>query len=134
MLDILVQKQRNKRAGERFFGKLLKGLQYVPRKIVTDKLRSYGAARTERLSSVSHEQGRRMNNRAQVSHQPTRRRERQMRRFKSMCHVQRFLSSHSPINDLFRLCRHGLKARHCQIFRDKAFAMSREVTYVQSAA
>ncbi len=93
VLDILVQKHRNKRAAKRFFRKLLKGQPYVPRTIVTDKLRSYGAARQELLPSVIHEQGKRMNNRAEVSHQPTRQRERQMRRFKSMRHAQRFLAS-----------------------------------------
>ena len=134
VLDILVQKHRNKRAAKRFFRKLLKGMQYVPRKIVTDKLGSYGAARKELLPAVIHEQGKRMNNRAEVSHQPTRQRERQMRRFKSMRHVQRFLASHGPINNLFRMCRHGLKARHYRIFRDRAFATWREVMYVKSVA
>ena len=134
VLDILAQKHRNKRAAKRFFRKLLKGLRYVPRKIATDKLRSCGAARKELLPGVIHEQGKRINNRAEVSHQPTRQRERQMRRFKSMRHVQRFLSSHSPINNLFRQCRHRLKARHYRIFRDRAFATWREVTYVKSVA
>ncbi|MDJ0888674.1 MAG: IS6 family transposase [Desulfobacterales bacterium] len=87
VLDILVQKRRDKRAAKRFFKKLLKGLRHAPRKIVTDKLKSYGAARKELLPTVIHEQGRRMNNRAEVSHQPTRQRERQMRGFKSMRHV-----------------------------------------------
>lgn len=72
VLDILVQSRRNKRAAKRFFCKLLKGLQYVPRVIVTDKLRSYGAARKEILPGVEHRQHRYLNNRAEVSHQPTR--------------------------------------------------------------
>ena len=133
VLDILVQKHRDKRAAKRFFRKLLKGLRYAPRKIVTDKLRSYGAARKELLPSVIHDQGKRMNNRAEVSHQPTRQRERQMRKFKSMRHAQRFLSVHGPITNLFRLCRHGIKAKHYRIFRDRAFATWREVTCVQKA-
>jgi transposase-like protein len=81
VLDILVQKSRDQRAATRFFRKLLKGLPYVPRLLVTDQLGSYGAAHRELLRSVTHCQGRRLNNRAEVSHQPTRQRERQMRRF-----------------------------------------------------
>ena len=84
VLDILVQKHRDKRAAKRFFRKLLKGLRYAPRRIVTDKLGSYGAARKEILPDVVHDQGKRMNNRAEISHQPTRQRQRQMRRFKSL--------------------------------------------------
>ena len=80
VLDILVQKRRDKRAAKRFFLELLKGLRYVPHVIVTGKLGSYGAARREVLPSVKHVQARWRNNRAEVSHQPTRQRERQMRR------------------------------------------------------
>ncbi len=75
VLDILVQKHRDKRAAKRFFKELRKGLRYAARKIVADKRSSYGAARKELLSSVIHAQGKRMNNRAEVSHQPTRQRE-----------------------------------------------------------
>ena len=71
MLDILVQKRRNKHAALRFFRKLLKGWQYVPHTLVTDKLASYGAARREPISGVPHCQGSQQNNRAEVSHQPT---------------------------------------------------------------
>src|SRR5262247_1264094 len=86
VLDILVQRRRNQCAAKRFFRKLLKGLHYVPRLIVTDQLGSYGAARRELLPSVAHRQDRRLKNRAEVSHQPTRQRERQMKRFKSPRH------------------------------------------------
>lgn len=134
VIDVLVQKQSDKRAAKRFFRQLLKGLRYAPRKIVTDKLRSYGAARKELLPSVIHEQGKWMNNRVEVSRQPTRQRERQKRKFKSMRHTQRFLSVHGPITNLFRLCRHGIKAKHYRIFRDRAFAMWREVMCVQEAS
>ena len=103
VLDILVQKRRDKCAAKRFFRKLLKGLRYCPRKIVTDKLGSYGVARREIMPGVKHVQRKRENNRAEVSHQPTRQRERQMRRFKSRRHAQRFLSAHGPINNLFRI-------------------------------
>ena len=132
VLDILVQKRCNKRAAKRFCIKLLKGLRYVPRVIVTDKLGSYGAARKEGLPSVTHVQGRWCNNRAEGSHQPTRQRERQMRRFKSMRHAQRFLSSHGMINNLFRLCRHGVRSEHYRYLRGKAFAEWRQVTCAQN--
>ena len=81
VLDILVQKHRDKRAAKRFFRKLLKGLCHAPRRIVTDKLRSYGSARKEVLPDVIHDNDKWQNNRAEVSHQPTRQWERQMRRF-----------------------------------------------------
>ncbi|GHO62799.1 IS6 family transposase [Ktedonobacter sp. SOSP1-52] len=83
ILDILVQSRRNKKAAKRFFRKLLKDLQYVPRVIITDKLRSYGAAKRELLPGVEHRQHKGLNNRAENSHQPTRLREKKMRRFKS---------------------------------------------------
>ncbi len=80
VLDILVQSRRNKKAAKRFFRKLLKGLQYVPRVIITDKLRSYSAAKAEILPGVEHRQHKGLNNRAENSHQPTRVREKVMRR------------------------------------------------------
>ncbi len=133
LLDILVQKRRDKRAAKRFFRKLLKGLRYAPRRIVTDKLRSYGAARKEVLPDVIHDDGKWQNNRAENSHQPTRQRERQMRRFKSPGQAQRFLSAHGPINNLFRCGRHLMRAAHYRLFRDRAFDQWREVTCVQNA-
>jgi putative transposase len=78
VLDILVQRQRDKKAVKRCFRKLLQGLTYVPRVIITDKLKSYGAALREILPSVEHRQHRYLNNRAENSHQPTRQRERRM--------------------------------------------------------
>ena len=92
VLDILVQSKRDKRAAKKFFRKLLKKLRYVPRVIITDKLRSYGAAKAEVLPSVEHLQQKYKNNRAENSHRPTRLRERAMGRFKSSGHAQRFLS------------------------------------------
>jgi IS1 family transposase len=83
VLDILVQSRRNKKAAEKFFRKLLKGLQYVPRVMITDKLARYAAAKREIMASVEHRQHKGLNNRAERSHQPTRQRERTMRRFKS---------------------------------------------------
>jgi putative transposase len=88
VLDILVQRRREAKAAKRFFKHLLRGLQYVPRVIVTDKLRSYGAAKREVLPNVEHRQSRYLNNRAENSHRPTRRRERQMQRFKSLRQAQ----------------------------------------------
>ncbi len=118
MLDILVQSRRSARAAKRFFHKLLKGLQYVPRVIVTDKLRSYAAAKREVLPGVERRQSRYLNNRAEVSHQPTRRRERQMQRFKLAHHAQRFLSAHSRIHNHFQLRRHRLTADQHRAARD----------------
>jgi putative transposase len=131
-LDILVQPRRDKRAAKRFFRKLMKGMRYAPRKIVTDKLRSYGAAHREMMPTVIHDQGKRKNNRAEVSHQPTRQQERQMRRFKSGAHAQQFLSVHAFINNLFRVGRHLLKAAHYRHFRERAFSVWSEVTCAQS--
>src|SRR6266850_5883205 len=106
VLDILVQPRRDKAAAKRFFRKLLKGLQYVPRVLITDKLKSYGAAKAEVMPSVEHWQQKYQNNRAQNSHQPTRLREKAMRRFKSAGHAQRFLSAFGLISSHFRVGRH----------------------------
>jgi len=111
LLDILVQSRRNKKAAKRFFRKLRVRLQYVPRVIITDKLKSYGAAKREILPGVEHRQHKRLNNRAENSHQPTRLREKKMRRFKSARHAQRFLSAFSPITGHFQPQRHRLCAR-----------------------
>jgi putative transposase len=96
ILDILVQRRRNKKAAKTFFRKLLKGLTYVPRVIITDQLASYSAAKREVLPSVEHRQHRYLNNRAENSHQPTRQRERRRQRLKSPGHAQRFLSASLP--------------------------------------
>jgi putative transposase len=110
VLDILVQSRRDTVAAKRFFRKLLKGLQYAPRVLITDKLQSYGAAKRELLPEVEHRQHRYLNNRAENSHQPTRERERRMRRFKSPGHAQRFLSVHGALASHFRPGRHRLRA------------------------
>ena len=134
MLDILVQSRRNAKAAKRFFRKLLRGLQYVPRVLVTDKLRSYATAKREILPGVEHRQSRYLNNRAEVSHQPTRRREWQMQRFKSARHAQRFLSTHSRIHYHFQLRRYRLTADQHRAARDVAFRTWREIAGVASAA
>ncbi len=115
VIDILVQSRRDRRAATRFFRKLLTGQGRAPRRLITDKLRSYSAARRTVMPSVVHSTRQYENNRAEVSHQPTRQRERQMRRFKSAAHAQRFLSVHGPVQNLFRVGRHLLRAVHHQV-------------------
>jgi putative transposase len=105
VLEALVQSRRDKKAAKRLLRKLLKKQGRAPRVMVTDKLRSYGAAKKEIMPGVEHRQHKGLNNRAENSHQPTRRRERQMKRFKSARHVQRFVSIHDPIANLFHLRR-----------------------------
>ena len=97
ILDILVQRRRDKKAAKKFFRKLLKGCQYAPWVIITDKLKSYGAAKRELLPGVEHRQLRYLNNRAENSHQPTRQRERRMQGLKSPGQAQRFLAAYGPI-------------------------------------
>ena len=134
VLDILVQSRRNTKAAKRFFRKLLKGLQYVPRVIITDKLKSYAAAKRTILPGVEHRQSRYLNNRAEVSHQPTQRRERQMQHFKSASHAQRFLSVHSRIHNHFQLRRHRRSAVEYRTVRDEAFRTWRDVAGVPAVA
>ena len=134
VLDILVQSRRDASAARKFFRKLLKGLQYVPRVLITDKLASYGAAKRAVLPSVEHRRHKGLNNRAEDSHQPTRERERRMRRFKSPGHAQRFLAAYGPITSHFRPRRHRLTAQDYREQRDQAFAVWREVTGMAAAA
>ncbi len=122
VIDILVQSRRNSRAAERFFLKLLKGQGKVPFRLVTDKLKSYGAALRTIMPSVNHDTERYANNRTEVSHQPARQRERQMRKFKSPRQAQLFLSVHGVVLNLFRLARHRLKAVHHRMLRARSFA------------
>ena len=110
VLDILVQRRHDKQAAKKFFRKLLKGLAYVPRVIITDKLKSYAAAKRELLPGVEHRQHRYLNNRAENSPQPTRQRERRMQGFKSPGHAQQFLSTSGPIVQHFRFHRHRFAA------------------------
>ncbi|WP_201382191.1 IS6 family transposase [Ktedonobacter sp. SOSP1-52] len=128
VLDILVQSRRNKKAAKKFFRKLLKGLEYVPRVIITDKLASYAVAKKETMPSVEHRQHKGLNNRAENSHQPTRQRERTMRRFKSPGHAQRFLSAFGPISDHFRPRRHRLKASAYRALMQERFEVWNGVT------
>lgn len=134
VLDILVQSRRDKKAAKRFFRKLLKGLQYLPRVIVTDQLRSYSAAKAEILPSVEHLRGKEQNNRAENSHQPTRLREKVMRRFKSAGHAQRFLSAFGVLTSHFRPGRHLYSAGGYREVMKLRFAAWAEVSCVQVAA
>jgi putative transposase len=133
VLDILVQERRSAKAAKRFFKRLLKGLQYVPRVIVTDKLRSYGAAHSQLLPNVEHRQSRYLNNRAENSHRPTRRRERQMQRFKSSEQAQSFLFAHGFIHGHFHPRRHLMTATNYRAIRSEAFSVWKQETCAQCA-
>jgi len=128
VIDILVQSRRDRRAAARFFRKLLKGQGREPRRLITDKLRSYAAAHRAVIPSVVHSTRQYENNRAEVSHQPTRQRERQMRRFTSGAHAQRFLSVHGLVQNLFRVGRHLLRAAHHRLLRTRSFRVWETVT------
>ena len=121
LIDILVQSRRDRRAATRFFRKLLKGQGQAPRRLITDKLRSYSAAHRTVMPSVVHSTKQYENNRAEVSHQSTRQRERQMRHFTSAAHAQRFLSVHGLVQNLFRVGRHLLRAVHHRSLRTRSF-------------
>ena len=133
VLDILVQGRRNAAAARRFFKRLLSGLKYKPKRIITDGLKSYGVAHREIMPDVRHRTSRYLNNRAENSHRPTRRRERQMQRFKSRCQSQCFLSSHSMIYGHFRPRRHLMTAVGYHRARAKAFRIWRQETCAQMA-
>lgn len=128
VIDILVQSRRNRRAAIRFFRKLLKREGRVPRRLVTDKLRSYPAAHRAVMPSVIHSIDPYANNRAEVSHQATRQRERQMRHFKSAAQLQRFASVHGVVQNLFRVGRHMLRSAHHRQLGARAFVEWHTVT------
>ncbi|WP_371101158.1 IS6 family transposase [Streptomyces sp. PU_AKi4] len=126
--DILVHNRRDKAAAKRFFGKLMKATQSVPRVIVTDKPRSYGAAHREAMPSVEHRCHKGLNNRAENSHQPTRQRERAMKSFPSVGGAQRFLSASSGISPHFRPRRHLMTASDYRAEMTARFAIKEQVT------
>jgi putative transposase len=134
VLDILVTSRRDAKAATRFFRKLLKGLKYVPRVLVTDKLASYGVAHRRLIPGVEHRRSKYLNNRAENSHQPTRARERAMRKFTSPGHAQRFLSAFSGISSHFRPRRHRLSAQEYRREMDTQFTTWNEVTGTATAA
>jgi putative transposase len=127
VLDVLVQARRNKRAALKLMRKLLKKYGFIPNKLVTDDLRSYAAAVHDLGLSNRHERGRWHNNRAENSHQPTRRRERKMQGFKSAGSAQRFLSIHAATYNIFNVQRHLTSARTHRAFRASAMQTWREV-------
>ena len=125
---MFLQARRDGAAAKRFFRRLLKNHHGEPRKIVTDKLRSYGVAHRELIPEALHDTARYANNRAELSHQPTRVRERGMRRFKSTRQAQRFLGVHAAVYNLFNLGRHLVSASQYRDLRQGAFASWYSVT------
>jgi len=120
VLDVLVQSRRDSRAALRLMRKLLRKQGCVPKLLVTDKLRSYGSALRQLQLTCPHEQGLRKNNRAENSHQPVRRRERKIQRFKSAGSAQRFLSMHAAVHNTFNLERHLVSRSTLRIVRAEA--------------
>ena len=120
VLDLLVQSRRDKKAALRLMRKLLRKHGLVPNVLVTDKLRSYGAARRDLGLSAQHQQGLRQNNRAENSHQPDRRRERKMQGFQSPGSAQRFLSIHAAVQNTFNLQRQLVSRRTLRLLRVEA--------------
>ena len=127
VLDALLQSRRNKRAALRLMRKLLKGQRTTPRVMVTDKLRSYSAAKVGLMPGVEHRSHKGLNNRAENSHLPVRRRERRMMRFKSARQCQRFVSTHGQIANLFLLHRKHLTAADHRKLRAHAISIWREI-------
>jgi putative transposase len=121
VVDILVQARRDRAAAELFFRHLIKKTNIVPHTVITDRLRSYSAALPRVLPRVRHKRGHWLNNRAENSHQPTRERERRMRRFKSRRQAQQFLSVHATVSSHFRPRRHRLTAARYRAVRRQCF-------------
>ncbi len=136
MLDVLVQRRRDRHAAKRLLRKLLKRQGRPPRVLITDKLGSYTVAKQALMPGVEHRRHKRLNNRAEAenSHQPTRRRERQMKRFKSPGQAQRFLSAHDQIANLFHLRRDHLSASEYRAARARAFDTWADISGVAAAA
>ncbi len=129
VLDVLVQRRRDTRAAERLMKRLLKSAIIPPRVMITDKLRSYGAARAKMGLRVEHRQHKGLNNRAENSHQPTRRRERIMKRFKSARQAQRFLTVHDQVANLFHIpYPESVRAEFRSASRERAFAVRSEIS------
>ena len=121
MVDVYLQARRDGAAAKRIFRRLVRSHGGDPRKIVTDKLRSYPVAHREVMSEVIHETDRYANNRAEQSHEATRVRERAMRKFKSIRQAQRFVNAHAAVQNLFNLGRHLVRAEHYRNLRTTAF-------------
>jgi putative transposase len=121
VVDVFLQKRRDGKAAKRFFKRFLNKHKGEPRKIVTDKLRSYGVAHRELIPETIHDTSQYANNRCELSHEPTRVRERGMRKFKSMEQAQRFLNVHAAVYNLFNLGSHLVSAENYRFFRQRAF-------------
>lgn len=121
IVDVFLQSKRDGATAKRFFRRLLRSNAGEPRKIVTDKLRSYGVAHRELISDTIHISDRYANNRAEQSHEPTRVRERGMRRFKSIAQAQKFVTTHASVSNLFNLGRHKVSAEQYRNLREDAF-------------
>ncbi len=121
-VDVFLQKRRDGKVAKRFFKRLLRKHKGDPRKIVTDKLRSYGVAHRELMPETIQDTSQYANNRCELSHEPTRVRERGMRKFKSMKQAQRFFGVHAAVYNLFNLGRHLISAENYRYFRLRAFA------------
>src|SRR3712207_1796873 len=134
VLDVLVQRRRDKRAAKRLLRKLLKRQCRAPRVMITDKLPSYGAAKREVMPDLEHRQHKGLNNRAENSHQPTRRRERQMKCFQSARQAQGFLSAHDQIANLFHLRRDHVSASKYRAARARAFKAWADISGIAAAA
>ena len=128
VIDVFLQAHRDGKAAKRFVKRLMRSYSGEPRKVVTDKLKSYAVAHRELMPEVIHDTSRYANNRVELSHQPTRVRERGMRRFKSSRQAQRFLCVHSTVYNLFNLGRHLVSAEHYRFLRQRAFASWNYVT------
>jgi putative transposase len=134
VLDVPVQSRRDTQAAKRLLRKLLKRQMRPPRVMITDKLASYAAAKKAIIPGVQHRQHKGLNNRAENSRQPTRRRERQMKRFKSAGQAQRFLSAHDQINNLFHLRRDHISAGEYRATRARAFEVWADISSAVAAA
>ena len=120
VVDVFLQKRRDGNAAKRFFKRLLRKHRGEPRKIVTDKLRSYNVAHRELIPEAIHDTTQYANNRCELSHEPTRVRERGMRKFKPIQQAQRFLGAHAAVYNLFNLGRHLVSAENYRFFRHRA--------------
>ena len=122
VVDVYLQEKRDGAAAKRFFRRLIRNNGGEPRKIVTDKLRSYGVAHRELIPDTIHSTKQYENNLAEQSHEATRVRERGMRKFKSTRQAQQFLGAHAAVSNLFNLGRHLVRAEHYRNLRESAFA------------
>jgi putative transposase len=128
VLDVHVHNRRGKAAARRFFRRLMKRTGAAPRVVVTDRLRSYGAAHREVMPCVEHRQSAYLNHRAENSHRPTRQRERAMKGVRSVGGAQRFLSAFSGISPRFRPRRHQMTAHDYPAETAIRFAIREQIT------